>query len=821
MHCFQPHELFTLTGREKMFMRARFRNFITWIFCIAVGILASEAFAQPIGRDSAATKSLILRLNSAHWSAAQRFVEALNNPEDPENTLRALQARYPSKARFLLAERLPAETLATSRSSDPLFRLHRWIVLEYPTRAAAESARVAINANSEVIERAFPNSGGMSLAAVPDDPWYTITSTFNGIPDGNSSYSVHNFMGLFLAWDRVQGTAYVGVIDSGVQTIHSELLNTVRLHFSSNPVEEAPQNGRRGHGTFNAGIIAGGASNGEGTAGVCWNCSLMIMRVTDDSTGDPVCDSIVSQTYSAIAWGAQVLNMSFGLNSGCSTGPLEDVISFAASRQVTIVAAAGNASASVQYPSTQYPASSSYVISAGATNNAGSWRVWSATGKVDLAAPGEKIFSSFYVGSHWSTANLPYGVEGTKCDSSGNESSFPLNQYGWCSGTSVSSPLIAGAAALVRSANPLLSSAATKSALTAYANPYGQSSYYVGAGVPNVNDSVYNTLFGASGNGGLTPLFALLGGSPSNRFYTTVPQMASAAIIGTLKHGQIGYAGLSYAPSSAEGSTVSDYAFPGASGTPVAAVNVLTTINRHGRPTVPLHRFSYADYSLVAIHGYDNYVIPSFSGYVRDGIEGYLYSPYSPQPFGTVALMRKRNPGTGRWALFPGSQQSYFAGLGYTETVGGVETLGYVCPHPLPGYGICRVAQRTDETVIDWFYMEFLNRAADSGYGWWLDQLQNTRCYASSSLWGTLDWISSSFVNGTEFQNRGLSNQAFVSAMYRGLLRRDADSGGLSFYTGQLNSGAMTRDGLRATLLYSSEFYNATVAPVLGESCVP
>lgn len=164
---------------------------------------------------------------------------------------------------------------------------------------------------------------------------------------------------------------------------------------------------------------------------------------------------------------------------------------------------------------------------------------------------------------------------------------------------------------------------------------------------------------------------------------------------------------------------------------------------------------------------------------------------------------------------------SCFAGLGFTANVEGVETLGYVCLHPLSDVGVCRVTPRTDEKTVDWFYMELLNRVADSGLWYWLDNLQYARCYASGSVWGTLDWINSNFVNGVEFQSRGLSNEAFVSAMYRGILRRDADSGGLAYYTGQLNSGAMTRDGVRATLLYSSEFYNSTVAPILSESCVP
>lgn len=114
------------------------------------------------------------------------------------------------------------------------------------------------------------------------------------------------------------------------------------------------------------------------------------------------------------------------------------------------------------------------------------------------------------------------------------------------------------------------------------------------------------------------------------------------------------------------------------------------------------------------------------------------------------------------------------------------------------------------------------NRGADSGgYTFWLGELQDARCADTNTVQAELDWISSNFVNSAEFQARGLSNQAFVCALYRGLYRREADTDGLLYWTQQLNSGAMTRDQVRAAFVYFSEFYNGTVAPTIGESCVP
>jgi len=202
-------------------------------------------------------------------------------------------------------------------------------------------------------------------------------------------------------------------------------------------------------------------------------------------------------------------------------------------------------------------------------------------------------------------------------------------------------------------------------------------------------------LYGGGGNLGLTPLFALTTGGPTpNRFYTSVPQMASAAILFGLKHGSAGHAGtFGYVPASGEAWSVPWYpSFTGTSSTPVAAMNVLTTGKRYGQPTVPLYRFSALDSQGQGIHLYENYpIVPWAPGFVRDGLEGFIYPylPLAPQPPGTVRLYRRYNPQTNRYALFPEGQLDYFAAQGYTAAVGSGDVLGYVCPHPLPNVGVC------------------------------------------------------------------------------------------------------------------------------------
>src|SRR5690606_31586355 len=58
------------------------------------------------------------------------------------------------------------------------------------------------------------------------------------------------------------------------------------------------------------------------------------------------------------------------------------------------------------------------------------------------------------------------------------------------------------------------------------------------------------------------------------------------------------------------------------------------------------------------------------AGYKLDGIEGYIYPKYLPQPTGTEKLMRKYNPTRDGHAIFPESWLGYFTSLGYTQNSG-------------------------------------------------------------------------------------------------------------------------------------------------------
>jgi subtilisin family serine protease len=128
----------------------------------------------------------------------------------------------------------------------------------------------------------------------------------------------------------------------------------------------------------------------------------------------------------AVDHGAGVINLSLG--AGRSTLAIQRAVDYAARHDVVVVAAAGNQGSSRRF----YPAASQSVIAVAATDRADRLYPWSNRGDwVDIAAPGCNV------------APWRGGSYATFC------------------GTSAAAPLVAGLAALVRSAFPKASAAET------------------------------------------------------------------------------------------------------------------------------------------------------------------------------------------------------------------------------------------------------------------------------------------------------------------------------------------------------------------------
>jgi thermitase len=228
-------------------------------------------------------------------------------------------------------------------------------------------------------------------------------------------------VGLPAAWDLPQGqgaaSVVVAVVDTGVDMDHPDLVSRLVAGGYDFASDDPDPNDEQGHGTHVAGIVAAASGNGIGGVGAAPGCKLLPIRAGGAvlMTAD-VADGVLH----AVEAGANVINMSLG--SATDSPTMRAAVDQAALAGVLVVAAAGNDGVTSPF----YPAGYEAALAVGATtptdarapfSNHGAW--------VELAAPGVDILSTTFDGG-----------------------------YGIMSGTSMACPLVAGAAALLRSARP-------------------------------------------------------------------------------------------------------------------------------------------------------------------------------------------------------------------------------------------------------------------------------------------------------------------------------------------------------------------------------
>ncbi len=180
------------------------------------------------------------------------------------------------------------------------------------------------------------------------------------------------------------------------------------------------------HGTHVAGLIGAVGNNGLGIAGTSWDVSLMALQVLDDEGSGNDADIVEAIQY-AVDNGADVINLSLG-GYGQST-ILEAGINYATEHGVVVVAAAGNDGVNINSNSF-FPVCYRDVIGVGSSGATGLVSSFSNYGSdcVDLVAPGELIYSTLY------TDDPTHDF---------------TDDYGFLTGTSMATPLVSGAAALL------------------------------------------------------------------------------------------------------------------------------------------------------------------------------------------------------------------------------------------------------------------------------------------------------------------------------------------------------------------------------------
>lgn len=293
----------------------------------------------------------------------------------------------------------------------------------------------------------------------------------------------------FGAWEYETGASSrvtVAVIDTGIDGTHPEIsgkLTGVSSAFNPDTGATLPNNPPTpacNHATRAAGVAAAASDNYSGVAGISWGANLLSLKVFSgsdctsdcaDAAGYGSCsttehaigaavDYLISK-HNTSDYGKIVVNMSLGSSGSCSDippYPLETTVNSAVAAGLMLFAASGNAGASVM----DSPANCPGVYAVGATDIQDKLASFSNKDLLmiskGLTAPGVDIYTTDLNG-----------------------------RYASATGTSFSSPMAAGLAALVWSAKPTNTGAQVFDALKTSADDLGPAGPDWGYGWGRIN----------------------------------------------------------------------------------------------------------------------------------------------------------------------------------------------------------------------------------------------------------------------------------------------------------------------------------------------
>lgn len=230
------------------------------------------------------------------------------------------------------------------------------------------------------------------------------------------------------AWEYACGEGVtVAVVDTGIACYDeggfmkgTDLLGTTCVGGYNFVAKNDIAADDQGHGTHVAGTIAQTTNNGIGVAGLAHCAKLMPVKVLSAKGWGTMADVAEGIRWAA-DHGAQVINLSLGSSSKSKV--VENAVTHAYKKGVVVVAAAGNSGRSVGFPAA-YPG----VIAVSATDKNDGIAWFSSRGpEVAIGAPGVGV------------------TQQTICENGKNK----CEQWGVFNGTSMASPHVAGAAALL------------------------------------------------------------------------------------------------------------------------------------------------------------------------------------------------------------------------------------------------------------------------------------------------------------------------------------------------------------------------------------
>lgn len=371
---------------------------------------------------------------------------------------------------------------------------------------------LAVNIPVSAVEELAANSNSRYISL--DQPTQTL-----GYSHVENTTGAANVRSGVLSSATVDGTGVgIAIIDSGIWDNHSLLKNGLVIKSVDFTGENILNGDPFGHGTHVAGLAAASNSLLSGTfTGIAPNAKLINLRVLNGQgvgTSAALLQALDWALANRTAYNIRVVNISLGAMavSSYNNDPACRAVRRLADAGVVVVAAAGNngkdANGNKVYGHIHSPAIEPSAITVGASNSMGSdvrsddimtsyssrgptrgyWtdasgvRHYDNLVKPDLVAPGNKLFSAK------SQSNLLSGLDPLlDLSSITNVADDEMA----LSGTSMASPIVAGAAALMLQVNPKLTPNMVKALLMYTAQPLRDANQFdQGAGQLNIDGAV-------------------------------------------------------------------------------------------------------------------------------------------------------------------------------------------------------------------------------------------------------------------------------------------------------------------------------------------
>lgn len=311
----------------------------------------------------------------------------------------------------------------------------------YLTKVMAPQAWDVLRNASNVVIGIVDSGSDLQHEDLAGNIYINAADPINGIDDDGDGY-VDNYYG----WDFVGNSASTMIADNNP-------------NVTSDTTD---------HGVHVSGIASAVSNNAKGVASIAFNAKLLIVKAGADNNGRSIYKGYEGIKYAA-DHGASIINCSWGGPGGGQFG--QEMIDYAIAKGCLVVAAAGNDNTDVP----DYPSAYKGVFSVASVTTGDVKSSFSNYGyTVDISAPGSSIYNTLF---------------GSK--------------YGFKSGTSMASPLVASAAALVKAKYPSYNGLQIGEVLRTTADPI---------------DNLNTTYIGKLGKGRLNVYNALIQTTSSVRY---------------------------------------------------------------------------------------------------------------------------------------------------------------------------------------------------------------------------------------------------------------------------------------------------------------